>query len=133
MQQDLNVPIKLGDEWIETVGLGNNRYYSKWVLKTAIKPFKWIFLQTNAIGATDKSLSDGYDGTTEIAYHLEKTEVEVGGKKVHGCLFRRTLTIDLPRGTHIPDDLLAVCMKTSGIEGYHDAVARELAKEHGAA
>lgn len=131
MQQDLNIPIKLGEEWIETVGLGENRYYSKWNLKTAIRPSKWIFLQTNGIGATDKACTDGHEGTTEIAYHLEKSEIDVKGTKVPGCLFRRTLTIDLPRGTQIPDDLLAVCMKTAGIEAYHDAVARELKKENG--
>lgn len=133
MQEGLDIPIQLGQEWTETVGLGNNRYYSKWNLKTAIRPVKWIFLQTNGIGATDKAISDGHEGTTEIAYHLEKAEIDVGGKKVQGTLFRRTLTMDLPRGTSIPDDLLAVCMKTAGIEGYHDAVARELAKEHGEA
>lgn len=50
--------------------------------------------------------------------------------KQTGALFKRTLTIDLPRGGRIPDDLLAVCMRTSGIEGYHDAVGKELAKIH---
>ncbi|CZT23300.1 uncharacterized protein RCC_09011 [Ramularia collo-cygni] len=133
MQQDLNIPIQPGEEWVETVRLGDNIYYSKWNLKTAIKPMKWVFLQTNGIGATDKSCSNGHDGITEIAYHLERSEIDVDGKRVQGCLFRRTLTIDLPRGTSIPDDLLAVCMKTAGIEGYHDAVIRELQKENGAA
>jgi hypothetical protein len=131
MQQNLNIPIQLGEEWVETVGLGDNKYYSKWTLKTAIRPFKWIFFQTNGIGATDKSCSDGTDGTTEIAYYLEKAEIEVDGKRMSGCLFKRTLTIDLPRGERIPDDLLAVCMSTAGIEGYQDAVAKELEKEHG--
>lgn len=89
---------------------------------------KWVFLQTNGIAATDKEITDEYDGTTEIEYFLEETEIEVDGKKKLGCLFRRTFTIDLPRRTKIPDDLLVVCMRTSGIEGYHDAMARELGK-----
>lgn len=133
MQQDLSLPIKEGETWVETVGLGSNQYYSKWSLKTAIKPSQWIFHQTNGIAATDRSISDGCDGTTEIAYYLDPAEVEVDGKRVQGCLFRRTLTINLPRGKQIPDDLLVACMKTANIEGYHDAVARELAKEHGPA
>lgn len=133
MQKNLSLPIKVGETWVETVGLGNNTYYSKWTLTTAIEPVQWIFLQTNGIAATDANITDGHDGTTEIAYHLEKAEVEVDGKKVEGTLFKRTLTINLPRGGTIPDDLLAVCMRTAGIEGYHDAVTRELTKEHGAA
>ena len=55
MQEGLDLPIQLGQEWTETVGLGNNRYYSKWNLKTAIRPVKWIFLQTNGIGEPHNS------------------------------------------------------------------------------
>lgn len=129
MQQNLKIPLQIGDTWVETVSLSNNKYYAKWELKMAIKPFKWVFLQTDGIGATNDSCTDGHAGTTEIAYHLEKTDISADGKTIPGCLFRRSLTLDLPRGTSIPDDLLAVCMKTAGIEGYRDGVARELAKE----
>ncbi|KAJ3549761.1 hypothetical protein NM208_g340 [Fusarium decemcellulare] len=131
IQQHLTLPLKLGDQWVEKVSLAENTYYSKWTLITAIRPWKWAFLQADGIGATDEAISDGVPGTTKIEYNFEEANVEVGGKTQRGCLFKRTLTIDLPRGGMIPEDLLVVCMRTSGIEGYHDAVARELAKVHG--
>lgn len=84
----------------------------------------------DGIGATDEAITDGEKGTCTIEYVFQETDVEIDGKQGKGSLFTRTLTIDLPRGGKIPDDLLAVCMRTSGIEGYHNAVSRELAKVH---
>ncbi|CEJ82562.1 hypothetical protein VHEMI02621 [[Torrubiella] hemipterigena] len=131
IQQTLPTPLQLGDQWTEKVVLGPNTYYARWTLITAVKPWKWTFLQENGICATDEAITDGYPGTTEIAYVLEPTKLEVDGKTIEGCVFKRTLTMDQPRGSCIPDDMLAICMKSAGIEGYHDAVARELEKEHG--
>ncbi|KAI8287710.1 hypothetical protein K4K60_012111 [Colletotrichum sp. SAR11_57] len=130
-QKDLKLPLTLGSQWTEKVALENNTYYAKWTLITAIEPWKWSFLQENGIGATDEVITDGVDGTTVIEYVFQKAEMEVGGTKKEACIFKRTLSIDLPRSGTLPEDLLAVCMKTAGIEGYHDAVARELKKIHG--
>lgn len=131
IQQDhLSLPLKLGDKWTEKVSLPDNTYYSEWTLITAVRPWKWAFLQVDGIGDTDEAISNGEKGTCTIEYVLQETDVEIDGKQGKGTLFKRTLTVDLPRGVKIPDDLLAVCMRTSGIEGYHDAVGRELAKVH---
>lgn len=131
IQQNLEIPLKLGDQWTEKVVLAENTYFSAWTLITAVQPWKWAFLQINGIGATDESIVDGMDGTTKIEYVFEEAKITVDGKETRACLFKRTLTIDQPRGGQIPEDLLVVCMRTAGIEGYHDAVARELAKIHG--
>ncbi|KAM5342249.1 hypothetical protein ACJ41O_013215 [Fusarium nematophilum] len=131
IQQHLTIPLKVGEQWTEKVSLKSNTYYSKWTLTTAIEPLRWSFLQVNGIGATDEAISDGVGGTTLIEYVFEKTELQVKGEKIEGCLFKRSLTIDLPRYGQIPEDLLVVCMRSAGIEDYHDAVARELAKIHG--
>jgi hypothetical protein len=37
----------------------------------------------------------------------------------------------MPRGVRIPDDLLTVCARPDGIEGYHDAIKKELDEQHG--
>lgn len=130
IQQHLELPLKLGDKWTEKVSLANNTYYSEWTLITAIRPSKFVFEQVNGIGAINEALEGGVPGTTKIEYLFDDVNMTVAGKTEKGTLFQRTFSSELPRGVEMPEDLLVVCMKTVGIEGYHDAVARELAKLH---
>ncbi|KAH8901425.1 hypothetical protein GQ53DRAFT_740356 [Thozetella sp. PMI_491] len=131
IQQNLTIPLKVGDKWVEKVSLAENTYYSGWTLITAVRPWKWVFEQYNGIGAVDEQLNGGVEGITKIEYIFEEAELPVHGEQVSGTLFKRTLTCELPRGIEMPEDLLVVKMRTAGIERYHDAVARELGKIHG--
>lgn len=130
IQQKLNIPLKFGDKWTEKVSLPNNTYYSRWTLITDEKPSKWVFQQVEGIGAIDEELNGGVKGICTIEYAFEPAQSGKDQEQIKGTIFRRTLSIELPRGDKLPDDLLAVCMRTSGIEGYHDAVKMELDKLH---
>lgn len=128
IQQHLELPLKIGDKWTEKVSLAKMTYYSEWTLITAIRPSKFVFEQVNGIGAINEALEGGVAGTTKIEYLFDEVNMTVEGKTEKGTLFQRTFSSELPRGVEMPEDLLVVCMRTVGIEGYHDAVARELAK-----
>ncbi|ETS84321.1 hypothetical protein PFICI_02346 [Pestalotiopsis fici W106-1] len=130
IQKHLQLPLKLGDKWTEKVSLAKNTYYSEWTLITAIRPSKFVFEQVNGIGALNEELEGGVEGTTKIEYVFDEVNMTVEDKTEKGTLFTRTFSSELPRGVEMPEDLLVVCMRTVGIEGYHDAVARELAKTH---
>lgn len=130
IQQHLTIPLKFGDKWTEKVSLAKNTYYSQWTLITAIRPAKFVFEQVDGIGAINEQLEGGVDGTTKIEYIFEEVKTQVDGRPITGCLFKRTFSSELPRGVEMPEDLLVVCMRVVGIEKYHEAVARELAKIH---
>jgi len=46
-------------------------------------------------------------------------------------LFTRTLTVELPKGVGMPDDLLTVCARPDGIDRYHGEVEKALDEAFG--
>lgn len=122
--KNLKVPLEIGAVWTEKVTLPPNMYVSTWRLITAERPREFALQQVNKIGMLEDG-TGGVDGFTTITYTFEEN---IGCGKT---LFTRNLTGELPRGVGLPDDLLTVCCRPDGIERYHDAVKRELDKEHG--
>lgn len=123
VHQDLKLPLQVGDTWEEKVDLPPNLYVSKWTLITALRPRKWVFQQINDVGKHEDGRA-GVGGITTISYTFENP-----GQGV--TLFTRNLTIELPKGVGIPDDLLTVCCRPDGIGRYHAAIEKELDKEYG--
>lgn len=121
----LSLPLKVGDVWTETVVLPSNTYSPTWTLITAVRPRKWVFQQYE-IGCkadVDKKgdeSDEGVDGICTIAYTLQPVE---SGK---ATMFHRSLTIELPPGVDMPDDLLTVSARPAGIDRYHAAIEKEL-------
>ncbi|KAL4805223.1 hypothetical protein BDV18DRAFT_142180 [Aspergillus unguis] len=118
--EHLELPLKFGDVFTEKVVLENNTYHSKWTLITAIRPRRWVFQQVDDIGKRADG-TGGVKGTCTISYSFESTG--------HGVtLFTRNLTLDLPKGVRMPDDLLTVCARPDGIDRYHAAIEEQLDK-----
>lgn len=128
---DLKAPLKLGDTWVEKAKLPEQTYYIKWISMAYVSPWKWTFIQEGNIGATDEQVSNGHPGIFEIVYTLDKIELEVDGKTVEGCLFKRTSSIDQPHKGTVPRDLLASASRVGGGEAYFAAVLKEMKKIHG--
>ncbi|KEQ97883.1 hypothetical protein AUEXF2481DRAFT_552426 [Aureobasidium subglaciale EXF-2481] len=123
VHQHLELPLKVGDAWTEKVNLPPNTYSTTWTLITAIRPRKWVFQQVNRVGMLEDG-SGGVDGMVTISYTFETP-----GQGV--TLFTRNLTIELPKGVGMPDDLLTVCCRPDGIDRYHAAVGKELDEQFG--
>lgn len=121
MASELELPLTVGDTWTEVVTVGDFTCRSSWRLITAVRPSKFVFQQVNGIGAAPDG-SGGVDGITTISYTFT---AQPGG----GVLFHRSIHCELPRGVKIPDALLLARCHAAHIEGYHDAVARELDKD----
>ncbi|RZT84591.1 polyketide cyclase/dehydrase/lipid transport protein [Pseudonocardia sediminis] len=120
MASGMTLPLSIGDSWTEQIRVGDFECRSTWTLITAVRPSKFVFQQVNGI-AEQPDGTGGLDGITTISYTLTP---QPGG----GTLFHRSLHCEVPRGTRIPEPLLIARCQAANIEGYHDAVARELEK-----
>ena len=117
--QNLRIPLTVGDSWTEFIKVSDRfSCRSTWTLIIAERPRKWVIQQVDRIGEQADG-SGGVDGITTIAYSFEPA----GDGRT---LFHRSLTCELPRGVRIADELLIARAQPAGIDGYHDAVAREL-------
>lgn len=117
--QELAVPIEIGTSWTELIKVSDDfACRSTWTLIAAERPRLWVIQQVDRIGEQEDG-SGGVEGITTITYRFEP----VGGYRV---IFHRSLHCELPRGVRIPDALLIARAQPAGIDGYHDAVAREL-------
>jgi hypothetical protein len=105
------------------VDLPPNTYLSTWRAITVEKPWRFAIQQQNDVGMKEDG-TGGVKGITTITYTLEDV-----GEGV--TLFTRNLTCELPRGVSIPDDLLTVCCRPSGIEKYHDEIKKQLGSSTG--
>jgi hypothetical protein len=108
--------------WTERVDLPPNTYLSTWTAITVEKPWRFAIQQQNDVAMKEDG-TGGVKGITTITYTFEEV-----GEGI--TLFTRNLTCELPRGVSIPDDLLTVCCRPSGIEKYHDMIKEELNKNH---
>ena len=116
---ELSIPLKIGDNWTELVSVSDTfSCRSTWTLIIAERPRKWAIQQIDRIGEQADG-TGGVDGITTIVYSFAPTGE---GKTI----FHRSLTTELPRGVRIPDELLIARAQPAGIDGYHEAVAREL-------
>ncbi|MDP9090253.1 MAG: SRPBCC family protein [Pseudomonadota bacterium] len=115
----LTWPLKVGDSWTELIKVSETfSCRSSWTLIIAERPRKWAIQQVDRIGEQADG-TGGVDGITTIVYSFQQLSERV-------TIFHRSLTTELPRGVRIPDELLIVRGQPAGIDGYHDAVAREL-------
>ena len=116
---ELALPLKVGDSWTEFVKVSDTfGCRSSWTLIVAERPRKWVIQQVGRIGEQADG-SGGVDGITTIAYRFQSVSANL-------TIFHRSLITELPRGVRIPDELLVVRGQSAGIDGFHDAVAREL-------
>lgn len=116
---ELSLPLKVGDSWTELIKVSDSfSCRSTWTLIVAQRPRKWVIQQVDRIGEQADG-TGGVDGITTIAYSFEP----VGQDR---AIFHRALTTELPRGARIANELLVARAQPAGIDGYHDAVAREL-------
>ena len=115
----LSLPLKVGDSWTELVKVSENfSCRSSLTLIIAERPRKWAIQQVGRIGEQADG-TGGVDGITTIIYSFEPVSEAM-------TIFHRSLNTELPRGVRIPNELLVVRGQPAGIDGYHDAVAREL-------
>jgi hypothetical protein len=115
----LAIPLKIGDSWTELISVGDGfQCRSTWTLIVAERPRKWVIQQVDRIGEQADG-TGGVDGITTITYSF--TPIDAGR-----TVFHRALHCELPRGVRIPDPLLVARAQPAGIDGYHDAVMREL-------
>lgn len=116
---ELKLPLEVGDSWTELIKVSDTfSCRSTWTLIVAERPRKWVFQQVDRIGEQADG-SGGVDGITTITYRFEPVGAEC-------AIFYRSLTTELPRGVRIANELLIARAQPAGIDGYHDAVAREL-------
>lgn len=112
--ENLKLPLKVGDTWTEKVALAENTYYPTWVLEIAERGRKFAFRSINNIGVA-KDGTGGAPGICWITYTFTKAG--------HGLtLFTRNLTVETEKFVHVPDDLMLTMARPEGIDKYHAAV-----------
>lgn len=110
------LPLKVGDTWTEA-GPAGDRIFT-WHLAIAMRPRMFVFNSVGRLGH-DSDGNGGMDGRMTIQYHFTRP-----GENI--TLFTRTMTIEAPKGTPMPDKFFQI-VNPANIDAYHAAVARELA------
>lgn len=110
------LPLKVGDTWTEA-GPAGDRIFT-WHLAIAMRPRMFVFNSVGRLGH-DGEGNGGMDGRMTIQYHFTRPGEDI-------TLFTRTMTIEAPKGTPMPDKFFQI-VNPANIDTYHAAVARELA------
>ena len=116
------VPLQVGDTWTEA-GPDGERIYT-WQCAIAMRPRMFVFNSVGRLGHR-RDGSGGLDGRMTIEYQFSEPGPGV-------TLFRRTMTIESPKGAPLPDGFYRI-VNPAFIDAYHAAVARELEQEQSAA
>ena len=110
------LPLEVGDTWTEA-GPAGDRIFT-WHLAIAMRPRLFVFNSVGRLGH-DREGNGGMDGRMTIQYEFTQPGQDV-------TLFTRTMTIESPKGTPMPDRFFQI-VNPANIDAYHAAVARELA------
>jgi hypothetical protein len=109
------LPLQVGDTW-EEGGPDGERIFT-WHLAIAARPTLWVFTSVGRLGH-DRQGNGGMEGRITVEYHFTAP-----GEGV--TLFTRTMTIEAPKGSPMPDGFFRI-VNPANIDRYHAAIAREL-------
>lgn len=112
-----DLPLKVGDTW-EEGGPDGERIFT-WHLAMAYRPKLWMFTSVGRLGH-DREGNGGMAGRITVQYHFTQPAADL-------TLFTRTMTIDAPRESPMPDNFFRI-VNPANIDRYHAAIARELAE-----
>lgn len=113
-----DLPLVVGATWQEAHPT-EDRVFT-WQLAIAVRPSLWVFSSVGRLGA-DSDGNGGFEGRMTIQYHFNRP-----GEKV--TLFTRTMTIEAYKHAPMSDGFFRI-VNPAHIDGYHAAVARELATQ----
>lgn len=111
------LPLKVGDTWIESGEDGNQIF--TWQLAMATRPTLWVFTSVGRLGH-DARGNGGMEGRITVQYHFTQP-----GENI--TLFTRTMTVEANKKTPLPDEFFRT-VNPANIDQYHAAIARELGK-----
>lgn len=112
------LPLKVGDTW-EEAGPDGDRVFT-WQLAAAVRPTRFVFTSVGRLGH-DRDGNGGMEGRITVSYHFTRPGQDV-------TLFSRTMTIEAYKHAPLPDQLFMQA-NPAKIDAYHEAVARELARQ----
>jgi hypothetical protein len=91
-----------------------------WQLAIAVRPTLWVFSSVGRLGA-DSDGNGGLEARMSIQYEFARPGQDV-------TLFTRTMTIEAYKHAPLTDGFFRM-VNPAHIDGYHVAVARELAAQ----